>query len=102
MSAGSMSAHLVHPDPSPPELLQLAGHPVRWRLLGELARSDRTVHELTGLVGEPQNLDSYHLGKLRDARLVSAQRSSPDRRDAYYTPDLPRLAGLFPTTDGAP
>jgi multidrug efflux pump subunit AcrA (membrane-fusion protein) len=27
-------------------------------------------------VGEPQNLVSYHLGKLRDARLVSARRSS--------------------------
>eukprot|EP01041_Mallomonas_annulata_P029552 gene29552-51568_t len=43
-------------DLAPPEFLQLAGHPLRWRLLGELARSDRAVHELTGLVGEPQNL----------------------------------------------
>ena len=49
------------------------------------------VHELTGLVGEPQNLVSYHLGKLRDARLVSARRSSADRRDAYYTVDLARI-----------
>ena len=55
-------------DLTPPEFLQLAGHPLRWRLLGELARSDRMVHELTGLVGEPQNLVSYHLGKLRDGR----------------------------------
>ena len=40
------------------------------------------VHELTGLVGEPQNLVSYHLGKLRDGRLVvgAAQlRRSPGR-----------------------
>ena len=37
------------------------------------------MHELTGLVGEPQNLVSYHLGKLRDAGLVSARRSSADR-----------------------
>jgi protein-tyrosine-phosphatase len=84
-----------------PEFLQLAGHPVRWRLLGELARSDRTVHELTGLVGEPQNLVSYHLGKLRDARLVSAQRSAADRRDAYYTADLTRIGGLLSATGGA-
>ena len=41
------------------------------------------VNELTGLVGQPQNLVSYHLGKLRDGRLVSARRSSADRRDAY-------------------
>src|SRR5215472_18367012 len=89
-----MSAY-QHSDLAPPEFLQLAAHPVRWRLLGELARSDRMVHELTGLVGEPQNLVSYHLGRLRDARLVSARRSSADRRDAYYTVDLSRISGLF-------
>jgi DNA-binding transcriptional ArsR family regulator len=55
--------------------LQLAGHPLQWRLLQELARSDRRVTELTGLLGEPQNLVPYHLGKLRSARLVSARRS---------------------------
>ena len=59
------------------------------------------VHELTGLVGEPQNLVSYHLGKLRDGRLVSARRSSADRRDAYYTVDLARIAGLLSATGGA-
>jgi len=81
-----------------PEFLQLAGHPLRWRLLGELARSDRMVHELTRLVGQPQNLVSYHLGKLRDARLVSARRSSADRRDAYYTVDLTRFGDLLSAT----
>ena len=85
---------------TPPGFLQLAGHPLRWRLLGELARSDRMVHELTGLVGEPQNLVSYHLGKLRDARLVSARRSSADRRDAYYTVDLTRAGELLAATGG--
>ena len=87
----TMNAPEARPDLAPPEFLQLAGHPLRWRLLSELARSDRMVHELTGLVGEPQNLVSYHLGKLRDARLVSARRSSADRRDAYYTVDLTRV-----------
>ena len=78
--------------------LQLAGHPLRWRLLRELARSDRRVTELTGLLGEPQNLVSYHLGKLRSARLVSARRSSADGRDSYYTVDLARFAGLLAVT----
>jgi protein-tyrosine-phosphatase len=59
------------------------------------------VHELTGLIGEPQNLVSYHLGRLRDARLVSARRSSADRRDAYYTVDLARIGGLLAATGGA-
>ena len=86
---------------TPQAFLQLAGHPLRWRLLGDLARSDRTVHELTGLVGQPQNLVSYHLGKLRDARLVSARRSSADRRDAYYRVDLTRLGELLSATGEA-
>ena len=46
-----MSAQQLHPDVTPTEFLQLAGHRLRWRLLGELARSDRIVHELTELVG---------------------------------------------------
>ncbi|MBV9796002.1 MAG: ArsR family transcriptional regulator [Actinobacteria bacterium] len=81
--------------------LQLAGHPLRWRLLRELARSDRRVGELTGLVGEPQNLVSYHLGQLRAGRLVSARRSSADGRDLYYTVDLARFGDLLALTGQA-
>jgi protein-tyrosine-phosphatase/DNA-binding transcriptional ArsR family regulator len=88
-------------DVAPTEFLQLAGHPLRWQLLGELARSDRTVQELTERVGETQNLVSYHLGKLREAGLVSARRSSADRRDAYYTADLTRIGEHMTTTAGA-
>ena len=80
---------------SPPGFLALAGHPVRWRLLAELARSDRQVRELTALVGEPQNLVSYHLGKLRAGGLVVMRRSSADGRDAYYSIDLPRCRELL-------
>ena len=96
-----MSTRPLHSDIAPPEFLQLAGHPLRWRLLGELARSDRIVHELTELVGEPQNLVSYHLGKLRGGRLVSSRRSSADRRDTYYGLDLARIGGLLSATGGA-
>lgn len=86
---------------APPEFLQLAGHPLRWRLLGELARSDRRVHELTDLVGEPQNLVSYHLGKLRRGGLVSARRSSADGRDSYYSVDLASVRSALATTGTA-
>lgn len=92
-----MSAAALHPS----AFLQLAGHPVRWRLLSELARSDRLVHELTGLVGEAQNLVSYHLGKLRAGRLVSARRSAADGRDTYYGVDLARIGGLLSAAGGA-
>ena len=79
----------------PPLVLQLASHPIRWRLLGELARSDRAVRELSGLVGEAQSLVSYHLGHLRNGELVRAHRSSADGRDSYYAIDLPRCAELL-------
>jgi len=91
----------VNREVAPPEFLQLAGHPLRWRLLAELARSDRRVNELTRRIGEPHNLVSYHLGKLREARLVSARRSAADRRDAYYTADLDRIGSLLSVTGGA-
>lgn len=88
-------------EADPPEFLQLAGHPLRWRLLAELAQSDRVVAELTERVGQPQNLVSYHLGKLREGRLVSARRSSADRRDTYYGLDLARVGGLLAAAGGA-
>jgi protein-tyrosine-phosphatase/DNA-binding transcriptional ArsR family regulator len=89
------------PELAPTAFLQLAGHPLRWQLLGELARSDLMVHELTARVGQPQNLVSYHLGKLRDARLVAARRSSADGRDAYYTVDIARFGDLLTATGAA-
>jgi ArsR family transcriptional regulator, arsenate/arsenite/antimonite-responsive transcriptional repressor / arsenate reductase (thioredoxin) len=86
---------------SPPEFLQLVGHPLRWRLLEQLSRSDRRVHELTGLVGEAQNLVSYHLGKLREAGLVSMRRSSADGRDAYYAAELRHVGAMMSATAAA-
>ena len=88
-----MSAPLA--ELTPPASLSLVGHPLRWQLLVNLARGDHTVHELTALVEQPQNLVSYHLGKLRTAGLVSARRSTADRRDAFYMADLTRLGGLL-------
>src|SRR5262245_46037669 len=88
-------------DSVPPTFLRAAGHPLRWRLLGELARSDLRVHELTTRVGAPQNLVSYHLGQLRRAQLVSARRSSADRRDTYYRLDLARCAVMISDAGGA-
>jgi protein-tyrosine-phosphatase/DNA-binding transcriptional ArsR family regulator len=73
---------------TPPDFLRLTGHPVRWQLLGELARSDRQVRELAALVGQRQSLTSYHLGQLREGELVTVRRSSADKRDTYYSLDL--------------
>jgi ArsR family transcriptional regulator, arsenate/arsenite/antimonite-responsive transcriptional repressor / arsenate reductase (thioredoxin) len=76
----------------PPRILRLVGHPVRWRLLQELVRSDRAVAELTGLLEAPQSLVSYHLRQLRAGELVSMRRSSADRRDSYYRIELDRCS----------
>src|SRR5690606_41696726 len=89
--------------PAPPPLeplafLQLAGHPLRWRLLCELGRSDRRVHDLTALVGEPQSVVSYHPGPLRSAGLVSARRNSADRRDPRDPLDLPPAREMLAAT----
>jgi ArsR family transcriptional regulator, arsenate/arsenite/antimonite-responsive transcriptional repressor / arsenate reductase (thioredoxin) len=80
---------------APPAFLRVAGHPLRWRLLGELALSDRQVAELTRLTGRPQSLVSYHLARLRADGLVSARRSSADGREAYYRVDLSRCGELL-------
>jgi protein-tyrosine-phosphatase/DNA-binding transcriptional ArsR family regulator len=85
----------------PPAVLQLVGHPVRWRLLQELAASDRAVGELSELVDAPQNLVSYHLRKLRDGELVAMRRSSADGRDSYYRVDLERCGELLGSAGGA-
>lgn len=80
---------------SVPAFLQLAAHPVRWRLLGELAAGDHRVRELATLVGQPQNLISYHLRLLRDGGLIRATRSSYDGRDSYYHLDLSRCTDML-------
>ncbi|WP_210585185.1 metalloregulator ArsR/SmtB family transcription factor [Streptomyces sp. GESEQ-35] len=77
---------------APPEFVRLAAHPLRWRLLTELADGDYRVRELVERVGEPQNLVSYHLRLLRDGGLVTARRSSFDGRDSYYHLDLEHCA----------
>jgi protein-tyrosine-phosphatase len=84
-----------HRDSTPPGFLRLAGHPLRWRLLSELARSDRRVGELCELAGRRQSLVSYHLRQLRDGGLVSLRRSTADGRDTYYVLDLGRCGELL-------
>jgi protein-tyrosine-phosphatase/DNA-binding transcriptional ArsR family regulator len=80
---------------SPPRVLRLVGHPLRWRLLSELAYSDRRVGELCDLSGRRQSLVSYHLRQLRDGGLVSMRRSAADGRDSYYVLDLAHCGELL-------
>src|SRR3954466_6929625 len=90
-----------HVESSPPRFLRLAGHPLRWTLLTELARSDRRVGELCALAARRQSLVSYHLRQLRDGGLVSMRRSAADGRDNYYVLDLARCGELLSSTSVA-
>ena len=89
------------PEEAPLHFLQLVADPLRWQLLGELARSDRRVGEVAQRLGKAQNLVSYHLGELRSGGLVSARQSSADGRDTYYRLHLARLGELFVTAGAA-
>ena len=93
-----MAAAMAHANAVPPPFLRLAGHPLRWRLLSELARSDRRVGELCSLASRRQSLVSYHLRQLRDGGLVSTRRSAADGRDTYYVLDLERCGELLTST----
>jgi protein-tyrosine-phosphatase/DNA-binding transcriptional ArsR family regulator len=88
----------IHHRESPPGFLGLVGHPVRWRLLSELAHSDRRVGELCALLGRRQSLVSYHLQRLRSERLVSRRRSTADGRDSYYSLDFEQCGELLSGT----
>jgi ArsR family transcriptional regulator, arsenate/arsenite/antimonite-responsive transcriptional repressor / arsenate reductase (thioredoxin) len=89
------------PGVSVPAVVRLLADPVRWRLMRELASSDRRVRELATAVGQPQNLVSYHLRHLRLGGLVTARRSSFDGRDTYYSLDLDGCAKALAGAAGA-
>ena len=87
--------------PALPAFVQLAAHPVRWKLLTTLAQGDFRVRELVEQVDEPQNLVSYHLRLLRNGGLLAARRSSFDGRDTYYHLDLDHCADALAETGAA-
>jgi ArsR family transcriptional regulator, arsenate/arsenite/antimonite-responsive transcriptional repressor / arsenate reductase (thioredoxin) len=79
----------------PPEVIKLAGHPIRWSMLTRLARSDYRVQELMAFLQLPQNLASYHLRQLRAGHLVTERKSSADERSVYYSLDVEHFRVLY-------
>jgi protein-tyrosine-phosphatase/DNA-binding transcriptional ArsR family regulator len=72
-------------------VLGILAHDLRWAIVGLLAESDLRTGELVARTGQPPSLVSYHLGRLRDAGLASARRSSADGRDSYHVLDQDAL-----------
>jgi len=82
------------PD-SAPNFLKLLAHDMRWRILTLLAHSDYNGQEFIRLLGQPQNLVSYHLRKLHEQHLVTEHRSTADERSIYYSLDLDTVRSLY-------
>jgi protein-tyrosine-phosphatase/DNA-binding transcriptional ArsR family regulator len=76
---------------SSPPVLGLLAHDLRWAIVGLLAEGDLRTGELVARTSQAPSLVSYHLGRLRDAGLVSARRSAADGRDSYHALDLDAL-----------
>ena len=81
-----------------PAIFKLLSSDLRWKLLIALTQSDLRVQELTNLLGQPQNLVSYHLQKLQDADLVFEHNSIADGREVYYGINLKQIRNLFNIT----
>lgn len=56
------------------EMCRVLGDPVRWSVVAELRRGTRCACDLAAVSGAAPSLLSHHLGVLRDAGLVTAQR----------------------------
>ncbi len=77
--------------PASPQVLRMLAHDLRWTIVGLLVPGDLRTGEIVARTGQPPSLVSYHLGRLRDAGLVSVRRSAADGRDSYHTLDLDAL-----------
>jgi ArsR family transcriptional regulator, arsenate/arsenite/antimonite-responsive transcriptional repressor / arsenate reductase (thioredoxin) len=77
---------------SSPPVLGVLAHDLRWTMAGLLATGDLRASEIVARTGQPPSLVSYHLGRLREAGLVSVRRSTADGRDSYYALDLDAVA----------
>lgn len=71
------------------DLCKALAHPVRLQILDLISERERTVDELTRLVGTGQSNLSQHLAALRQRRLVVARREG---MNVYYTLSTPRIA----------
>lgn len=75
------------------EILKAVGHPVRLRLVDILANhGDRTVSELSEILGVPQAIVSQQLRILRLNGLVKATRKGGN---AFYSNAEPHLRDLL-------
>lgn len=73
-------------------LFKTLGEPTRLRLVAELSRGARCVHELASALGLPQPAVSQQLRLLRERGLVRAERRG---RHMFYRLDDDHVADLY-------
>jgi ArsR family transcriptional regulator, zinc-responsive transcriptional repressor len=61
--------------------LKVLAHPIRLRLVEILLEGRWSVTQLAAAAGKPQAEISQHLGKMKAARLLTAER---DGKEVYY------------------
>ncbi|MCW5874223.1 MAG: ArsR family transcriptional regulator [Anaerolineales bacterium] len=79
----------------PHVLASLLAHPIRWKVVTSLIRSDYSVSELQKLTKKKQNLISYHLRKLQRSKMIRPITSRADARESYYSLDIAILQKAF-------
>lgn len=93
MERNSIDQHL--------RFLKLIAHEVRWEILVALATSDLRVQEITTQLGQPQNLVSYHLHKLKEAALILENHSQADARSIFYRLNYKQIQGALRSAGAA-
>ncbi len=73
-------------------LLRCIGEPTRLQILKLLAKGDRCVGELAGVLSKEQSLISHHLRALKECNIVADQQ---DAQKVYYKLTDVRLARLI-------
>jgi ArsR family transcriptional regulator len=76
------------------DLYKALAHPTRLQVLDLLSKRERSVEELTKIVGTGQSNLSQHLAALRQQKLVIAKRAGVN---VYYELSNPKIADACST-----
>jgi ArsR family transcriptional regulator len=74
------------------EILKALAHPTRLFLVEELSRGERSVGELTGMVGADISTVSKHLTVLRQTGILADEKRGSN---VYYSLRVPCVLGFF-------
>ena len=74
------------------EIIKAMGHPTRLFIVDQLSKKERSVNELTEMVGADVSTISKHLSVLRNAGIVRDERRGAQ---VFYTLKVPCILNFF-------